>query len=115
MPDSSMIRAVRLSVGVAVRSSPRAATISNSGSGRSSGGARSGPSASMSAGRGRGSTPRRSPSDIAAEPPQLAAGRGLDPELGEEPPDRLLRARTAGDPLPARLDHPDEPVALVDR
>ena len=50
--------------------------------------------------------------------------RGLERRCGldaharqprEELGDRPLDAAAAGDPLPARLDHADEPVALVDR
>src|ERR671914_28334 len=36
-------------------------------------------------------------------------------QVGEEAGDRALQAGAAGDPLPARLDDPDEAVAVVDR
>ena len=63
--------------------------------------------------RGRRRSPGRARtacSDIAAGHPGAAA-----PQLVEEGVDRLARPRAARDPLPADPDHPDQPVALVDR
>ena len=67
---------------------------------------------------GTGSTPRTVNSGSGAR----RAGGGLDAhaaarlaQRAKNPATRLVDRRAAGDALPALLDQPDEPVALVDR